>query len=109
MATAVVSPMGHARITLGALVCLATFAGCAAKVQQVQEVGPGTYSIAISHNFGGVSQETAAINDAVSKAGEYCHAKGQKLQTILNHENEGAVTFRCVSDEVAPANGQSAH
>ena len=72
--------MDDARITLGIVACLATFAGCAAKVQQVQEAGPGTYSIAISHNFGGVSQETAAINDAVSKAGEYCHAKGRNCK-----------------------------
>ena len=101
--------MGDARITLGALVCLATFAGCATRVEQVKEVEPGTYSVGISHNFGGVAQQTAAINEAVSKAGEYCHAKGQKLQTMLNRENDGAVTFRCVPDEVEPANEQSAH
>jgi hypothetical protein len=101
--------MDDARITLGIVACLATFASCAARLDQVKEVGPGTYSVGIGHSFGGVAQEAAAINEAVSKAGEYCHAKGQKLQTMLNHENEGAVTFRCVSDEVAPPNEQTAH
>ena len=105
--------MSDARITLGVVACLTGFAGCATTVGSVQEVGPGTYSIGVRHNFGGVSQETAALNEAVSKAGDYCHAKGQKLSTMLNPDSQNTVTFRCVSsDEVPPANAvneQRAH
>jgi len=107
--------MGDVRITLGVVACLTTFAtGCAtSSVGQVQEVGPGTYSVGVGHTFGGVSQETKALNEAVDTAGEYCHSKGQKLLITPNPASQNNVTFRCVSSgEVAPANAvneQRAH
>jgi hypothetical protein len=49
-------------------------------VGQVREVAPGTYKIGVSGGAGSVvfgSHEAAEA--AVSQAGQYCHAKGQKL------------------------------
>jgi hypothetical protein len=99
--------MDDVRIALGVAACLTTFAmGCATKpMGQVQDVGQGTYSIGIAHNFGGVSQEEKASSDAVEKAGDYCHAKGLKLSvipggsqnTIISSGGQ-SVTFRCVPD-----------
>jgi hypothetical protein len=44
------------------------------------------------------------MNDAVGKAGDYCHAKGQKLQVVPN-AGANDVRFRCVpSDESSRAN-----
>jgi hypothetical protein len=95
-------PMGDARITLGIVACLTTFAGCATTVGQVQEVGTGTYSISYGRSYGTTD---TAMKDSVGKAGEYCHSKGQKLLVMPNPARENNVTFRCVSsDEVAPAN-----
>jgi hypothetical protein len=79
--------MGDVRIALGVAACLTTFATgyATTSVGQVQEVGPGTYSIDVSvshHGLGGQSQEKNALDAAVDKAGEYYHSKGQKL---LNH------------------------
>jgi hypothetical protein len=97
--------MGDVRITLGVAVCLTTFVtGCltsGGQVGQVQEVGPGTYSIGVSrvHGIGGMSQEKAALEAAVDKAGEYCHSKGQKL--LITTATATVITFRCPSDDVA--------
>jgi hypothetical protein len=90
--------MPDVRIALGVAACLTTFAmGCATKpMGQVQDVGQGTYSIGIAHNFGGVSQEERASSDAVDKAGDYCHSKGLKLSVIPGGGQ--SVTFRCVPD-----------
>ena len=89
--------MPDVRIALGVAACLTTFAtGCATtSVGQVQEVGPGTYSIGIAHNFGGVSQEAKASSDAVDKAGDYSHSKGLKL-SVIPGGSQNTVTFRCV-------------
>jgi hypothetical protein len=94
--------MGDARITLGVVASLTTFAGCATTVGPVQENGPGTYSIGVSRSSYVLSQGAEDIKDAVNKAGEYCHSKGQKL--LITPNTGKTVTFRCVSDEVAPAN-----
>jgi hypothetical protein len=72
--------LGYARITLAIAACLTMLAtGCATtSVGQVQEIAPDTYSIGISinrHGLGVSSQETKAMNDAIGKAGEYCHSK----------------------------------
>ena len=93
--------MDDVRIALGVAACLTTFAtGCATtSVGQVQEVGPGTYSIDVSvshHGLGGQSQEKKALDAAVDKAGEYCHSKGLKLSVIPGGGQ--SVTFRCVPD-----------
>jgi hypothetical protein len=58
--------MGDVRIALGVAACLTTFAtGCAsASVGQVQEVGPGTYSVGINHALGSLSQDTKAMEAA---------------------------------------------
>jgi hypothetical protein len=76
--------MGDIRVTLGIAACLAVFAvGCASsgQVGQVQETGLGTYSIGVrpSHGLGASSQENKAMDAAVDKAGQYCHAKGEAL------------------------------
>ena len=97
--------MGDARIALGILACLPIFAGCATTTGgQVQEVEPGTYSIGVVGSGYILTQGAEAIKEAVSKAGEYCHAKGQKL-LVLPNSASNEVRFRCVaSTEVAPAN-----
>ena len=70
-------------------------AGCATgDVGQVKEVGPGTYKIGTgaagnSVLIGG----NDANNAAVEQAGEYCHAKGQKLVIVPSQGKD--VTFRC--------------
>lgn len=96
--------MGDARMTLGILACLPIFAGCATTLGQVQEVELGTYSIGVVGSGYILTQGAEAIKDAVSKAGEYCHSKGQKL-LVLPNSASNEVRFRCVaSSEVAPAN-----
>src|SRR5262249_5767080 len=70
--------MASARILLALLPAVE---GCATTstspdVEQVQEVSPGTYKIGIAHT---VRMGHDMENEAVSKAGQYCHAKGQKL------------------------------
>jgi hypothetical protein len=94
--------MGDARIILWIVACLPVFSGCATtKTGQVQEVEPGTYTIGYGTSYG-TTQDTA-MNDAVGKAGEYCHSRGQKLFVVPNTGNE--IRFRCVpSDKPASAN-----
>ena len=70
-------------------------AGCATgNVGQVKEVGSGTYKIGTgaagnSVLIGG----NDATNSAVEQAGQYCHAKGQKLVIVPTQGKD--VTFRC--------------
>jgi hypothetical protein len=103
--------MGNVRITLGVAVCLTTFVtGCltsGAPVGQVQEVGPGIYSIGVSgsHGLGGMSREKTVLEAAVDKAGEYCHSKGQKL--LITNATASVITFRCPSDDVATQKPQA--
>jgi hypothetical protein len=72
-------------------------AGCAtanSDVGQVKEIEPGTYKIGVG--AGGNSVLIGghdATNGAVEQAGQYCHAKGQKL-VILPIPGKD-VTFRC--------------
>ena len=93
--------MAKVSIVLGIGACLTTLAGCAATtVGQVQELGAGTYSISYPRTY---TTSDAAMRDAVGKAGDYCHAKGQALFVMPDTGNE--VRFRCVqSNEIAPAN-----
>ena len=96
--------MGDVRVTLGIAACLAVFAaGCASsgQVGQVQEAGPGTYSIGVrpSHGLGASSQGKKAMDSAVDKAGQYCHAKGEKL--LVTTAVGDTINFRCLSDSDA--------
>jgi hypothetical protein len=97
--------MANARIVLGIGACVTTFAGCATTtIGQVQELGGGTYSISYPHTY---TTSDAAMREAVGKAGDYCHAKGQALFVVPNTGDE--VRFRCVpSGEVAPASSAPA-
>jgi hypothetical protein len=70
--------MGDVRITLWVGVCLVTLVGCATRsVGEVQEVGQGTYSIGVGRSLTLVSG-AEDMKEAVTKAGAYCHSKGQK-------------------------------
>lgn len=66
--------------------------------QQVQEIGAGTYSVGVgkSYSLMDSSKSHDALDVAVGKAGDYCHAKGQKLTVTSSVGNN--ITFRCVSD-----------
>ena len=72
-------------------------AGCAtttSDIGQVREVAPGTYKIGVSGGAGSVvfgSHEAA--DAAVAQAGQYCHAKGQKLVIVPTTGRD--VVFRC--------------
>ena len=71
------------------------------QVGQVKEVGPGTYSIGVSRALaGGMLQGNEALKATVDKAGEHCHAKGQKLSNARAVDN--SIIFRCVSGEPTP-------
>jgi hypothetical protein len=76
-------------------------AGCATshQVPQVQEVEPGTYSIQIVHSSTHLlsSTDKNTSDEAVDKAGEYCHAKGQKLSVMSAPGN--SIVFHCVRDD----------
>jgi hypothetical protein len=88
----------EARITFGAVAaCLTALAGCTSSGQpgQVKEVGQGTYSIGVSRALGsGILQSDEALKATIDKAGEYCHAKGQKLSNTRAVDN--TIIFRCV-------------
>jgi hypothetical protein len=82
--------MANARLLLA---LLPAFAGCAttsSDVGQVQEVAPGTSKIGVAHS---VTIGHDAKDAAVRQAGQYCHAKGQKLVIVRTKERD--VTFRC--------------
>jgi hypothetical protein len=66
---------------------------------QVQEVGPGTYSIQIARGSTHLisSTDKNTIDEAVDKAGEYCHAKGQKLSVTSAPGN--SIVFHCIPDD----------
>ncbi len=70
-------------------------AGCSTTdAGQVKEIEPGTYKIGV--NLRGNSVLIAghdATDVAVEQAGQYCHAKGQKLIIVPTQGRD--VTFRC--------------
>jgi hypothetical protein len=77
--------------TIGLLVGCAT---TTSDVGQVREVAAGTYKIGVSGGAGSVvfgSHETT--DAAVGQAGQYCHAKGQKLVIVPTTGRD--VIFRC--------------
>jgi len=68
----------------------------------VHEIGEGVYSVGVGRDYSSLvesSKSHNALDEAVGKAGDYCHAKGQKLADSKSVGNN--ITFRCVSD--APA------
>ena len=79
------------------LALVPVLAGCATtsttKPGEVQEAGPGTFKVGIAHT---VRVGNDKEYEAVSLAGQYCHAKGQKLVIVPSHDNN-VVTFRCES------------
>jgi hypothetical protein len=88
--------MGNILLTLGIV-----GTGCTSQVGEVKEVGPGTYSIGVSRALGGgMLQGNEALKATVDKAGEHCHAKGQKLSNARAVDNK--IIFRCVSGEPKP-------
>ena len=95
--------MPTARLLLALLPALA---GCATTsstdIGEVQEVAPGTYKIGVGHT---VQIGHKMEDEAVSKAGQYCHAKGQKLVIVPTDSKDSNVTFRCkfTSEPVTPA------
>ena len=50
-----------------------------AAIGKVQEVEAGTYSISVSRTTGIATDTNKTLSAAVDKAGEFCHAKGQKF------------------------------
>jgi hypothetical protein len=63
---------------------LSTLVGCAttssSDVGQVREVAPGKYAIAVGSNASlkkTLFQSNEGTEEAVSQAGQFCHAKGQ--------------------------------
>ena len=96
--------MGNIRLTLGIVAYLTTLGtGCTSsgQVGEVKEVGPGSYSIGVIRALGGgMLQGDEALKATVDKAGEYCHAKGQKLSNARAVDNR--ITFQCVSGEPKP-------
>ena len=76
-------------------------AGCAkASVGNVQEVEAGTYSVGVSRTSGIATDANKALSAAVDKAGEFCHAKGQKF--MLKSAVGNSVVFRCVATAPSP-------
>jgi hypothetical protein len=60
-----------------------------------------TYTIGVSRALGGgLLQGDEALKATVDKAGEHCHAKGQKLSNARAVDNR--IIFRCVSGEPKP-------
>jgi hypothetical protein len=97
--------MPHDNRRLFMLACAAGVAaflgGCAkATIGQVQEVETGTYSIGVSKTAGIATDANKALSAAVDKAGEFCHAKGQKF--LLKSAVGSTVVFRCVATAPSP-------
>jgi hypothetical protein len=66
----------------------------------VQELDTGTYSIGVSRTAGIATDANKALSAAVDKAGEFCHAKGQKF--MLKSAVGSTVVFRCVATAPSP-------
>jgi hypothetical protein len=81
--------------------CLA--AGCAtssrSQPQQVEEVQPGTYNIGVNRSSKTLfsSNDKVPIDEAVDKAGEYCHSKGQNL--LVKAAAGNSIVFQCVQGD----------
>jgi hypothetical protein len=85
---------------LGLAACIAALAaGCTAappKIGDVQELGGGSYNVPYSIVPGlrdGRRREEAAAA-AVSKAGDFCHARDLKI--LVTGTGQSSLTFRCI-------------
>jgi hypothetical protein len=96
--------MPHATKMLFMLACAGAaglLGGCAkATIGNVQELETGTYSIGVSKAAGIATDSNKALSAAVDKAGEFCHAKGQKF--MLKSAVGSSVVFRCVAMAPSP-------
>jgi len=93
--------MRDVRAALAAMASFAAFAvGCASRGQigQAQEAGQGAYSIGVSpsRGLGASSQDKKAMDTVVDKAGQYCHAKGEKL--LVTSAVGNTINFQCLAD-----------
>lgn len=74
--------------------------GCASpwQVGPVQEAGQGTYSVGVSpsRGLGASSQDKKAMDTAVDKARQYCHAKGEKL--LVTSAVGNTINFQCLAE-----------
>ena len=88
--------LSRALILLGLLAGVASLTEAAPRrlPAQVQELEPGTYSIAVNRTSSYLAEGDKAIATAVDKAGAHCHAKGQKF--MLKSAVGKTVVFRCV-------------
>ncbi len=95
-------------LILSFAVAIAAFSGgcttSSKEAGQVQELEPGTYSVGLSRAatsgvFSSTSGKTA-IDAAVARAGEFCHAKGQKYAHKAAVGNR--IVFKCVSGDPKP-------
>ena len=68
------------------LTTLGTGCTSSGQVGEVKEIGPGSYSIGVSRANGRL-QGDEALKATVDKAGEHCHAKGQKLSNARAIDN----------------------
>ena len=68
----------------------------------MHDIGGGTYSVDVSRSSTLMDQSKShqGPDDAVAKAGEYCHAKGAKLTDT--HAVGNTVTFKCVPADAKP-------
>jgi len=89
---------------LGFAAGIACFAaGCAtssrSQPQQVKEIEPGTYSVGVNRSDKTLfaSNDKNTIDEAVDKAGEYCHSKGQNLSVKTAAGN--SIVFACVQGD----------
>ena len=79
------------------------FQGCSLsstqQSQQVQVVGDGMYSIGVSRTSSLLDSSAShkGLDAAIGKAGDYCHAKGQKLADSRSVGN--TIVFKCVSGQ----------
>ena len=67
--------------------------------QQVQEIGEGMYSVGVGTSSSLMDSKAShkVLDEAVGKAGDYCHAKGQKLADSRSVGNN--IVFKCVSSQ----------
>jgi hypothetical protein len=86
-------------------VCLAVLGGCATtgSPDQVKELEGGVYSVTVPSSL---TQGHNAQDEAVEKAGEYCHAKGQTLSVMPGPSRE--IRFRCVPSNQLIQSGKRA-
>jgi hypothetical protein len=85
----------------GLTACLTVLASCTgSSPNQVREVGDGTYIVGVRTKA--LTEQAQAVGEAVRKAGEFCHARGQKIQIVTN-TGEDDVQFRCIGSDLPAA------